>query len=389
MLKIAAGLVVVFAVAIIGFSLIDGGGDAVSASAAFIAPAHDTHLFARADEPYTWDFPRDFGAHSAFQTEWWYYTGNLADVTGRRFGYQFTIFRRAITPDTHPAEDSEFRTNQVYMAHFTLSDVAPQQFYHEQRFSRGGSAGLAFSLPDDAQPDAPYHIALEDWSVRAGDAPDTYHLTARSVEGFAVDFTLTDVKGPILQGDNGLSPKSDTPGNASYYYSQPRLLTEGQITIGDTRFDITGTTWMDHEFSTSALGSTALGWDWFGLQFDDGRDLMIGQIRLIGAGREAAFGGLLIEADGTSRYLAAEDFTITPTGTWRSPHTDAVYPAGWRIEISGEGGFGFDITPLQPDQELYEGDPSYWEGAVRLSNGVTGYGYAELTGYVQAMTDRF
>lgn len=391
MLKVITGLGVVVLIALAGFSLIGGGGgDDVTASAQLLAPDTDASLFARADAPYTWAFPRDYGAHSAFQTEWWYYTGNVADASGRRFGYQFTVFRRAIAAENarQPAPESEFRTAQVYMAHFTLSDIEAQTFYHEQRLSRGG-AGLAFALPDDRRPDAAYRIALEDWIVQAADTPDAYTLRAVSGEGFAVDFSLTDAKGPILQGADGLSAKSAEAGNASYYYSMPRLLTEGTITIGDQTFAVSGASWMDHEFSTSALGNNALGWDWFGLQFDDGRELMVGQIRLIGGGKEPAFGGLLISADGTARYLASSDFTITPTGTWISPHTDASYPAGWEIAILGDEGFTFEVTPLQADQELHDSDPSYWEGAVRLSGGVTGYGYAELTGYVQAMTRRF
>ena len=391
MLKVVIGLVVVAVIALAGFSLIGGGGGTdVTASAQLLAPDTDASLFARADGPYAWNFPRDHGAHRDFQTEWWYYTGNVADASGRRFGYQFTMFRRAIAAegDATSAPESEFRTAQVYMVHFTLSDIESQMFYHEQRLSRGG-AGLAFALPDDRQPDTAYQVVLEDWIVQAAGAPDTYSLSAVSSKGFAVDFTLTDAKGPMLQGEDGLSAKSGEAGNASYYYSLPRLLTEGTITVGDETFAVSGASWMDHEFSTSALGRNALGWDWFGLQFDDGRELMVGQIRLLGGGKEPAFGGLLIEADGTSRYLASDEFTITPTGEWISPHTGATYPAGWRIAILGGGGFTFDVTPLQADQELHDSDPSYWEGAVALSGGVTGYGYAELTGYVQAMTRRF
>src|SRR5690606_27705433 len=249
MLKVVIGLVVVAALALAGFSLIDGGGGSdVTASAQLLAPDTDTSLFARADAPYTWEFPRDHGAHRAFQTEWWYYTGNVADASGRRFGYQFTVFRRAIAAehDTQTTPESEFRTAQVYMAHFTLSDIEAQTFYHEQRLSRGG-AGLAFALPDDQQPDTAYQVVLEDWTVRAADAADVYALHAISDEGFAVDFTLTDAKGPALQGDEGLSAKSGEAGNASYYYSMSRLLTEGTITIGSETFKVSGTTRMDHE----------------------------------------------------------------------------------------------------------------------------------------------
>ncbi|NOG51623.1 MAG: carotenoid 1,2-hydratase [Chloroflexi bacterium] len=257
MFKLIVAFAVVIVVALLGLSMIEGaGGDTITASAQLIAPQTDLAGYARAIGPYDWRFPRDFGAHDTFQTEWWYYTGNLATDDGRRFGYQFTIFRRAIAPE-NSASASEFRTNQVYMAHFTVSDIADQRFYHEQRFSRG-AAGLAFALPDDDQPDVPYHVALDNWQIRAGSAPDVTMITAQA-DGFAIDFTLTDVKGVALQGHGGLSPKSGEPGNASYYYSQPRQATAGTITLGSDTFTVSGASWKDHEFSTSALGSGRAG----------------------------------------------------------------------------------------------------------------------------------
>ena len=146
---------------------------------------------------------------------------------------------------------------------------------------------------------------------------------------------------------------------------------------------------MDHEFSTSALGEDAQGWDWFGLIFDNDTELMIGQIRQTDGGVQPVFGGLLIYADGSTRYLDSADFTIAVTGAWRSPHTDAEYPAGWDVQILGAGGFRFHITPLQADQELHDAGIKYWEGAVEISGDVSGYGYAELTGYVGSMQNRF
>jgi predicted secreted hydrolase len=389
MLKYAIGLALILIVGVAGLSLIDtSGGETVAASAALNGGSTDLSAFSRADAPYAWEFPRDFGSHDRFQTEWWYYTGNLTDESGRRFGYQYTVFRRAIAPTDDDNSGSEWRTNQVYMAHFTVSDISQQRFFHEQRFSRG-SADLAYALPNDSQPNEPYQVVLEDWQILMGDAPEITHIRADSPRGFAIDFTLTAQKPPALQGENGLSAKSPEPGNASYYYSLSRQTTEGTLTLGDQTFTVDGLSWMDHEFSTSALGTNALGWDWFGLHFDDGRDLMIGQIRLSDGGKEPAFGGLLIEADGTTRYLPADSFSITPTDTWTSPHTGAEYPAGWTITISGADGFTFSAQPLQPDQELYDSEPSYWEGAVILSGDVTGSGYAELTGYTQPMTNRF
>ncbi|MCU0464911.1 MAG: carotenoid 1,2-hydratase [Anaerolineae bacterium] len=388
MFKLVMVLLVALGVAVTGFSLIDSvGGGEVGATAALAAPIGDISGYAQAVEPLDWSFPRDYGAHRDYQTEWWYYTGNLTDETGRRFGYQFTIFRRAIAPEGAES-DSEWRTNHVYMAHFTVSDIAAQAFHHEQRFSRGG-AGLADALPHDDAPDAPYRVFIEDWVIAGDDStPDRFTIRAESANNFAIDLTLDALKPPALQGTGGLSPKSGVVGNASHYYSHSRLETSGTITIDGETFTVGGLSWKDHEFSTSALGETALGWDWFGLHFDDGRDLMVGQIRLVEGGREPAFGGLLIQPDGSTRYLESGDFTITPTATWVSPHTGATYPAGWDISIPSEG-LTFNVTPLQADQELYDSDPSYWEGAVSLSGGVTGFGYAELTGYTDAMTRRF
>lgn len=389
------GIVILLVVAI-GFSMIEGRPQEIGAQAEFIAPSvGDLTGYARAIEPYDWQFPRDHGSHDAFQTEWWYYTGNLATEEGRRFGYQFTIFRRAIQPETSQTVDSgssEWRSNQVFMAHFTVSDLGTPRFYHDERYSRG-AAGLAFALPNDSQPDADYQVALENWTVQQVES-EVYRITAESAQGFGVDFTLEQVKAPALQGYNGLSPKSGETGNASYYYSLSRLNTTGTITLGDEAFEISGTSWMDHEFSTSALGLTALGWDWFGLQFDDGRDLMIGQIRLVTGGREPAFGGMMVDVDGSTTYLPSEAFDIVSTDEWTSPHTGATYPAGWTITIAAdaidaEADLRFSVTPLTADQELNSGTIAYWEGAVQLSGDVTGYGYAELTGYAGAMTGRF
>lgn len=374
-----------FAVIIFGFSLVDGtNGDDVRASAILADASVDLTGFARAYEPLDWQFPRDFGPHPDYQTEWWYYTGNLATEDGRRFGYQFTIFRRAILPQP-PDGASEWRSNQLYMAHFAVTDVTGDRFFHEERFSRAG-AGLA-----GAEIDPRYRVWLEDWeAVGLDDETRGTALRART-EHVALDLTLEMTRPPALHGNGGLSAKSGEAGNASHYYSLTRLLTEGTITIGDETFVVSGLTWKDHEFSTSALGADALGWDWFGLQLDDGRDLMVGQIRLTDSRRDPYFGGLLVHQDGSTTYLDAETFTIEATGTWTSPHTGAVYPSGWRIRVQppGEAPFVLVLTPQVADQELHGGGIAYWEGTVRINGDVTGYGYAELTGYADSMTGRF
>jgi predicted secreted hydrolase len=385
MLKYALLGVVVLAIVVYGFTLIDiGGSGEISANAVLLEPQSDSSGYARAIEPYDWQLPADFGPHPEYQTEWWYYTGNLATEDGRRFGYQFTIFRRAIAPTPPDSDASEWRSNQVYMAHFTVTDVAGDQFYQYQRFSRGG-VGLAGATVDPA-----FRVWLEDWEISALNEQAT--LTAITAEGdqVAIDLTLEQVKPPALQGDNGLSQKSAEPGNASYYYSLSRLLTGGTVTVSGETYAVSGVTWMDHEFSTSALGADAQGWDWFGLILDDNRELMLGQIRLTEGGLDPVFGGTLVLPDGSTRSLDADDFSIQSKGEWNSPHTGATYPAGWDIEVDAgdPDPLRLTLTPLVDDQELTEGI-AYWEGAVRITGDATGYGYAELTGYVGSMNGRF
>jgi predicted secreted hydrolase len=385
MRKLALAVLVLAAVITGGLLLVNRPrGEAVSAEAVLL-PIITTDLagYDRAIGPYHWLFPKDYGPHPAFQTEWWYYTGNLATASGRRFGYQFTVFRRTVAP-TAPASDSEWRTNQLYMAHFAITDVETQQFFQAQRFSRGG-AGLA-----GATTDPQYHVWVEDWAVGALDGTARLtHITAANGP-VALDLQLQQIKPPALQGDNGLSPKSAVPGNASYYYSLSRLITTGTVTVDGHTYAASGTSWMDHEFSTSALGSDTQGWDWFGLHLDDNRELMVGRIRRADGGHEPAFSGLLVLPDGRTKGLKSDDFTIDVTDTWTSPHTGATYPARWNITIDvGETQpLRLTLEPLVSDQELLEGIV-YWEGAVRITGDVPGYGYAELTGYHGTMRNRF
>ena len=387
MWKFITALLVIVAVAIFGFSLIDvNQGDDVSAQADVLVSDPNLDAYTRADAPYDWQFPLDYGPHPDFQTEWWYYTGNVATADGRRFGYQFTIFRRAITPQQE-ASDSEWRTNQIYMAHFTVSDLEAGDFYHKQRFSRA-SADLAGASGE------PYRVFVEDWVIAATDDTAQTVTIKAATDDFAIDLILLQDKPPALQGDEGLSPKSDVAGNASYYYSLSRLETTGTLRVGEQSFAVDGLTWKDHEFSTSALGAEAQGWDWFGLIFDDGSEMMIGQIRMLDGGKEAAFGGLYIAADGTTEYLTAAQIDIVATDQWTSPHSGAIYPSGWQITVSDidkrdDATVAFAVTPLMKDQELHGSTFEYWEGAVQVTGDVAGYGYAELTGYTSTMQGRF
>lgn len=379
------GILVLIFVAIVagGISLINIGGNQLTATAALDVGQVDTTGYERAIAPYEWNFPEDYGAHEDFLTEWWYYTGNVATEDGRRFGYQFTVFRRALNPESFET-DSEWRTNQIYFAHFTISDIADDEFYHTQRFSRD-SAGLSGATTDPR-----YRVWVEDWQVQALNADASRVQLTASADEIAIDVTLEQTKPPALQGQDGLSPKRPTEGNASYYYTLSRLATDGTLTVNDETFVVSGNTWRDHEFSTNALGDGVQGWDWFGLIFDDNTELMIGQIRLKDGTLEPAFGGMMIYEDGSTEYLPSDSFRITATDTWRSPYNDVDYPAGWTIDLTTERGtLTLNVEPLMADQELHDFDPAYWEGAVRITGDKSGYGYAELTGYVSPMENRF
>jgi predicted secreted hydrolase len=379
-LIILIAAIIVLGAAILGVTQLQGKSQpAYSADVVQALSGGDTSGFVRAMTVREFVFPRDYAAHQEFQTEWWYYTGNLATVDGRRFGFEFTIFRRALTP-TMPERKSDWATNQIYFADLAISDIGATQFYTRQRFSRG-AAGLAGATADPR-----VKIWIEDWIMDAlNDEATTMRL--RAAEGpIALDFTTRQVKPPTLQGDHGLSAKSPEPGNASYYYSLTRLLTDGTITVNGTPYTVSGTAWMDHEFSTSSLSQNAVGWDWFALQLDNQREIMLYQIRNKDGSVVPTSHGSLIDADGSVTPLPLKDFTIDVLDQWTSPHTGAIYPSKWRVTIQAPNGpITLEINPLMADQEL-NSSTAYWEGAARITgtdNGspVQGYGYVELTGY--------
>jgi predicted secreted hydrolase len=332
--------------------------------------------FARALKPRKFSFPLDHGAHNQYRTEWWYFTGNLSSAEGRRFGYELTFFRFALSPDAL-ASKSAWRSNQVYMAHLTLTDAEKDHFYVDERFSRAAN-GLAGAS------DKQYQVWLYDWSASARDSTDfPLRLSAKSDE-FAIDFMLTPMKGPVFQGEDGLSRKSDEPGNASYYYSYTRLATEGSIRIGGNFFPVSGNSWMDREWSTSSLSKEQAGWDWFSLQLSDGSELMFYQLRRKDGRVDRNSSGSIVPADNVKVPLKAQDAAIEVLATWTSPHSKIRYPSSWRLSVPDQQ-LELDVVPLINDQELNV-SVRYWEGAVSVKgtkNGrpVSGQGYVELTGY--------
>ena len=355
--------------------------NALSLAAALAA---DTSGFARATAPRPFRFPDDHGPHPDFRTEWWYYTGNLDGPDGQAFGYELTIFRIALTPpgspdaDTADADTAGWRTRQMYMAHFGLTDAKRGTFRAFERFSRG-AAGLAGAQG------APFRVWLEGWeaSEAAGGMPA---MRLRANEGgYGIDLTLRPEKPVVLQGDRGLSQKGPGVGNASYYYSYTRIVTEGTVTTPSGRVPVRGSSWMDREWSTSALGRDQVGWDWFALQLSDGRELMVYQLREKDGRPSRYSSGTLVERDGRTRPLPG--FTLTPTATWTSPHSGAEYPSAWTLDVPSEN-LQLRVEPVLNDQELNV-SVRYWEGAVRVAGarGLTGRGYVELTGYGDIETE--
>jgi predicted secreted hydrolase len=333
--------------------------------------------FAAADGSRTLSFPQDFGPHEDFRTEWWYYTGNLQTPEGRPFGFELTIFRVGLLPPTVevPAA-SKWYGHSIYFAHFALSDIEANQFHAFERYSRPGP-GLAGAQAD------PYKAWLEDWNITQ-QSPGVYRLQAEQ-EGIRLDLTLKDEAGVVLHGDNGYSRKGKGADNASYYYSQPRLRTDGSLQVNGKNYQVSGLTWMDHEFSTSVLDPDQVGWDWFSLQFDEGSALMLYQLRQRDGGISDASSGTFAAAKGKAQPINHSDFKITVQDTWKSPHTQAVYPAAWEIELKQPDCL-LQARPLMADQEIHFPAVTYWEGAVQFEGNcegkaVRGKGYIELTGY--------
>jgi predicted secreted hydrolase len=340
--------------------------------------------FAIADGSRQLHLPQDQGPHPDFQTEWWYYTGNLETQDGSHFGYQLTFFRRALLPPQLAIKrPSDWATNQVYMAHFALTDVATNSYQAFESISRG-AAGLAGAQSD------PFSVWLDDWQVRQV-STDTYQLQAKK-DGFAIQLSLQNLKGFILQGDHGYSQKGPAPGQASYYYSQTRLQTRGEVTSDGRQFTVSGLSWMDHEFSTSALDKNQVGWDWFALQLNDQSELMLYQLRMADGSIDPYSSGSYVAPDGSVHQLALQDFHNQVEGYWTSPQSKARYPARWTIQVPGED-LILNIEPYIPDQELHVSF-TYWEGAVKFSGTshgkpVSGSGYVELTGYTTSLGGRF
>lgn len=338
-----------------------------------------------------WDyeFPRDEFSHPDFKTEWWYFTGNLATTSdGRRFGYQLTFFRQGVRSPAERAQvqtTSKFVTDHIWFAHFAISDLDRNQFRATERFSRG-SFDEAGSGPAAAEEKI---VWLKDWSLRkSAETPGHYQLRARA-DDFALELTLDTEKPPVFHGAGGLSPKSADPGNASHYFSFTRLKSRGVIELDGRKFDVSGSSWYDREWSTSALSRDQAGWDWFSIQLDNGAELMLFQLRQPD-GTPNFTSGTLVASDGSSESLKAAEISLKPLETWQAPGSKVDYPIAWQAAIPSRA-IDLRIRAAQPDQLLKLAALTYWEGATTVEGTadgkpVAGCGYLELTGYDGKMT---
>lgn len=327
--------------------------------------------FRRVTEPVPMRFPEDHALHAGYRNEWWYFTGNLEGPAGERFGYQFTLFRFALETEPRAESNSDFAADAVWMAHLALSDAENQRFYQHERFARE-----ALDLAGASQTE----WWLRDWQVTA--TPDGWRLRAETA-AFGLDLQLDPVKPVVLQGDAGYSRKGPEPGNASRYYSLTRIDTRGRLRTGSDAIEVSGLSWLDREWGSSQLGEGLDGWDWFALQLDDGRDLMLYRLRQADGEASPFSAGALVEADGRYRILTAEDFQLTPQRYWLDAE-GVEWPLDWRLELNRPA-LQLEVRAVF-DAQRWNRSVQYWEGMVDVfeQGRSIGRGYLELSGYADA-----
>jgi predicted secreted hydrolase len=326
---------------------------------------------------YHYQFPRDHFNHPEFQTEWWYYTGNLRAPDGHRFGFELTFFRTGLT--RNQPQDSTWAARDLYFAHLALSDLDGQHFYHAERSNRAGPGIAGADEKTETIWNGNWQVHLE------GDRQDLQVLS----DQFNLRLTMESKKPPVIHGENGVSQKAEEQGRASHYISLTRLLTAGVIEIENKAYQVTGTSWMDHEFFTHQLEPDQVGWDWLSLQFDDDTELMLFRIRRKDGSIDSFSAGTYIDPRGLTHHLRAADFTLKPSpDTWTSPNSSAVYPIRWQVSVPALGIAG-EVRTALPKQEMTARSSlanSYWDGAIDLTGTRAGQrlsarGYLEMTGY--------
>jgi len=326
---------------------------------------------------YRFEFPRDYFDHPDFQTEWWYYTGNLKSANGHRYGFELTFFRQAVS--RKPAQAATWDIKDIYLTHLALSDLDGQKFYHSERINRAGP-GIAGVDSSSAR------IWNGNWQIQWEGSDQNLQAIDKQ---FQLRLMLHPEKPPVIHGENGVSQKSEGAGHASYYFSLTRLAASGKLELNGEILQVSGLAWMDHEFFTHQLDSNQVGWDWLSVQLDDNTELMLFRIRRKDGSLDRFSAGTYVDTQGKTEHLRADDFILEPLGeSWTSPVTHAIYPIAWKIaipklELELEAHTALATQELAGKTKI---TPSYWEGAITLEGRcgkipLGGVGYLEMTGY--------
>lgn len=330
---------------------------------------------AQALPPANITLPRDHGAHPPFRTEWWYMTGRLTSG-GREFGFQVTFFRSRV--DATQAMRSRFAAKQLLFAHAAITDVDGRKLWHDQRVAREG-----FEVATAAQDDM--RLRLRDWSFAR--SPQGRYDARITAGDFRFELQCAPTQDVLLQGDHGLSRKGPRPEHASYYYSHPHLAVTGSIALQGKRFDVTGRAWLDHEWSEELLDPSAVGWDWIGMNLEDGSALTA--FRLRQPDGSTLWDGGSFRARGGSTYVFSRgEVLFNPQRLWTSPLSQASYPVEWIVRTPADF---YTVKAVLDNQELDSRASTgaiYWEGLAHLidSNGrPVGAGYLEMTGYASRL----
>ena len=326
---------------------------------------------------YTFVFPADYGAHETSRDEWWYYTGNVHDARGRRYGFELTFFRVGIQP--RAPGGSLWDIDDLYFAHLAVTDAATGAYYHVDRTGRA-ALGAAGARSGDER------VWLDTWTARR--RIDGRHVLHARAERIALDLTLSPRKPAAINGRDGVSRKGACRGCASHYYSFMDLAASGTLSLPSGNVAVTGSAWNDHEWGSAGLETGVVGWDWFSIQLDGERELMLYVLRRADGSAIPQSSGTIVDGAHPPVYLPLAKFSVTHLDEWTSPHSDGIYPARWRVRMPSYGA-NLTITPLVSDQEFDARTSTggyYWEGACSVSGtfagkAASGYGYTELTGY--------
>lgn len=327
------------------------------------------------------ELPRDLYTHEEAQTEWWYYTGHLQTETGQHFGFELVFFKRRTDLDRFGVVPLRLLANPIYFAHFAITEQEVKRFRYEHRKSANG----AFDAPAHFSA-SKYLLKIGNWSVR--EAHGLHILRASLKDGTLFEVALKPTKPVTLNGANNDGVSFKDHGEASRYFSYTRMAAEGTLTREGRTETCTGTAWMDREFGTWTATENQKGWDWFSFQFEDDTELMVYHIRDNKDAPSEFSSGSYVDREGRRTHLTRDDFELTPTGYWRSPKTNAVYPSGWQVRVP-RFEINVTVTPVIKNQELDSRGTTmivYWEGSclvegTRDGNILKGRAYVELVGY--------